>query len=276
MLRKDTKLKNPPVQVRFTGLFNNIINPQSSVTNFCVIFMVQMTRSFTVYRSLPVYPVLLSLAIISGSCRKPPAGGEAEGLIRFNIAYNQDQVGAYSANVLPKQMTMEFGDGKVMNTIEGGLGFFCLVHVSDTRNMQHTTWLKFIDNRYIFEGKRKESPCCFGMLDGMKLIYTDSIKDIVGFPCLNAIASFPEGGIESFDIWYTEELGIRNPNSNTPFSDIPGVLLEFNTLMGNANMHMVATAYEARHIPPKQFQPPRNYKPVSKAEIEKILNALMN
>ncbi len=228
------------------------------------------------HRSLPKYLILFILVLLFAACKKKPAGEAAEGMIKFSITYKQDKVGGYSANVLPKQMTMEFSNDKVRNTIEGGMGFFILVHVSDTRHLQHTTWLKFINNKYIFEGERKAPPCCFGMLEGMKLEYTDSTKQIAGLNCLHAIAKFPDNGIEAFDIWYTEELGLINPNNNTPFMDIPGVLLEFNTLMGNANMHMMATGYEARHIPPKHFQAPKNFKPVSKAEIEKILNALMN
>ncbi len=75
---------------------------------------------------------------------------------------------------------------------------------------------------------------------------------------------------------WAEELDIDNPNSNTPFMDIPGVMLEFNTLMGNANMHMMATRYEVQDIPQKEFLTPENYRPVSKTEMESILNALMN
>ena len=200
----------------------------------------------------------------------------AEGQIKFSISYEQSRVGGYSTTILPREMIVEFSNDMVKNTIEGGLGFFSLVNISDIRNYQNTTWLKFIDKKYIYEGGKKESSCCFGMLDGMKLEFTDDIKEIAGLECMHAVARFPDNGIEPFDIWYTEELGLYNPNGNTPFKDIPGVLLEFNTLMGNTNMHMVATGFDAQHIPQKHFQPPKNYRPVSKAEMESILNALMN
>ena len=171
---------------------------------------------------------------------------------------------------------MEFSEDMVKSTIEGGLGFFVLVNVTNLKSYQHTTWLKFIDKKYIYEGDKRESPCCFGMLADMQLEYTDKTKEIAGLHCKHAMASFPHSGIEPFDIWYTEELDIANPNSNSPFNDVPGVLLEFHTLMGNANMHMIATSHSIQKIPPKQFQPPTNYRPVSKTEIENILDALMN
>jgi GLPGLI family protein len=110
----------------------------------------------------------------------------------------------------------------------------------------------------------------------MNIEFTKQKKEIVGFECRNAIASFPGSDIESFDIWYTEELPLDNPNEKTPFHRIPGVLLEFNTIMGNANMHMVAKSCEAARIPARIFDLPKNYKRVTKAEMETILNALLD
>jgi GLPGLI family protein len=228
---------------------------------------------FAVHRSLFKYLFLFALILLAANCKRKPSG--AEGKIRFRITYEQSRVGGYSSTVLPKEMIMEFSNDMVRNTIEGGLGFFSLVNVSDLRNHQNTTWLKFIDKKYIYFGEKKESPCCFGILDGMQLSFTDSIKDIAGLECMQAIASFPGNGIEPFNIWYTTELGLSNPNSNSPFREIPGVLLEFSTLMGNANMHMVATGFGPQHIPQKVFQPPKNFRPVSKDEMDRILNALM-
>ncbi|MFC2115995.1 hypothetical protein ACFLTU_05940 [Bacteroidota bacterium] len=229
------------------------------------------------FKPLPKYLTLAVLIVLSATCkRKPGAEKMAEGKIRFKITYEQSQVGGYSTAVLPQEMIMEFRDDMVRNTIKGGLGFFNLVNVSDLNKYQNTTWLKFIDKKYIFEGEKRDTPCCFGMLDGMILEFTDSTKEIAGFHCKQVLANFPDKELESFDLWYTEEIELDNPNGNSPFMSIPGVLLEFNTLMGNANMRMIATKYEAKHIPPEEFQPPENYRAVTKAEMETILNALMN
>lgn len=228
------------------------------------------------YKLLPKYLILAFLIILSAACKRKPAAGMSEGKIRFGITYDQSRVGGYSTSMLPQEMIMVFNNNMVKNTIAGGLGFFRLVNVSNLKNFQNTTWIRFIDKKFIYEGEKKESPCCFGMLEGMELEFTDRTKEIAGLNCMHAIANFPGNGIESFDIWYTEELGLDKPNGNSPFHDVPGVLLEFNTLMGNANMHMMAICYEVQHIPQKEFQPPKNYRPVSKAEIESILNALMN
>jgi len=145
------------------------------------------------------YLILPALVLLALSCARKPSG--AEGMIKFRVTYENNRIGGYSTAVLPREMIMEFSGDRVRNTIEGGLGFFSLVNVSDLRNLQNTTWLKFIDKKYIYTGEDEESPCCFDMLDGMELSFTDSIKEIVGFECRQAIASFPENRIKPFPIW---------------------------------------------------------------------------
>lgn len=227
-------------------------------------------------KSILKYLILTLLVILLVDCSKVKRPGLAEGKIEFKITYEQDEVGGYAASLLPSKMTMEFRDNMVKNTIQGGMGFFNFVNVSDLNNYRFITYLKFIDKRYIFEGKVNEPPCCFGRMDGMEIEFTRQSKEIIGFDCRKAVASFPDGSIESFDIWYTEDLELEKPNGNSPFEKIPGVLLEFNTIMGNTNMHMIAQNCDVTKIHAKVFDRPKNYTKVPKAEIETILNALLD
>jgi GLPGLI family protein len=229
-----------------------------------------------VSKSILKYLIPSLLAIWLFACDRGKVPGMTEGRIEFKITYEQEEVGGYSASLLPSKMTMEFRDNMVKNTIQGGMGFFNLVNVSDLNNYQYITYLKFIDKRYIFKGDKNEPPCCFGLMDGMDIEFTRQTKEIIGFKCKKAIASFPNGGIEAFDIWYTEDLQLDKPNGNSPFQKIPGVLLEFNTIMGNANMHMVARNRNDARIPAKIFELPKNYTQVTKLEMETILNALLD
>jgi GLPGLI family protein len=222
------------------------------------------------------YLILTFLVSLLVDCKRDKGTGLGEGRIQFQITYERQEIGGYSASLLPSEMTMEFRDNMVRNTIIGGMGFFNFVNVSDLNNSQYITYLKFIDKKYIFEGGRNEPPCCIGMLEGMNIEFTGHTKDIVGFTCKNAVASFPDNGIDPFEIWYTEDLQLEKPNGNSPFQQIPGVLLEFNTIMGNANMHMVAKRFEEVRIPARVFDLPKNYRAVTKIEMETILTALLD
>ena len=222
------------------------------------------------------YLFLISLAVFSSSCNKKADTGLSEGRIDFEITYFQDKIGNFSTGMMPQRMKMEYKKNFSKNTIEGGLGFFNLVNIADNRNFSNTTYLKFIDKKYIFEGEKRELPCCFEKLEGMQLEFTEKIQEIAGFSCRHALASFPNDYIESFDIWYTEEIPLNHPNGNSPFRDIPGVMLEFNTLMGNITMHVRATKYESVSIQDSEFKSPENYRQVTKVEMEKIIHALLD
>ena len=73
------------------------------------------------------------------NCKRKPPAETVEGQIKFKITYAQDKVGGYSTSVLPKEMIMVFSDNMVKSTIEGGLGFFVLVNVSNLKSYQHST-----------------------------------------------------------------------------------------------------------------------------------------
>lgn len=227
-------------------------------------------------KSILKYLTLTLLVLLLADCNRGKKTGLTEGRIVFSITYEQQEVGGYSASLLPSKMIMEFRDNMIKNTIQGGMGFFNLVNVSDLNNDRFITYLKFIDKKYIFKGDKNDTPCCFGRMAGMDIEFTRQTKEIIGFNCRKAIASFPDASIESFDIWFTEDLQLDKPNGNSPFQKIPGVLLEFNTIMGNANMHMEAMNCDITRVPARIFELPKNYTQVSKLEIETILNALLD
>jgi GLPGLI family protein len=228
-----------------------------------------------VHKSQLKYLILLLFISFISACKKKSDTGLSQGKIVFDVTYMQDRVGSMSTSMMPRQMTMEYKGNYSKNTIEGGLGFFNLVNISDLRNFRNTTYLKFLDKKYIYEGEKKDTPCCIGDLYGMQVQFTEKTREIAGFICKHAIANFPDDNIDSFDIWYTEEIPLKHPNGNTPFGDIPGVLMEFNNLLGEMVMHMKAKSFEAIAIEDEEFQSPENYRPVTKVEMENILDALL-
>jgi GLPGLI family protein len=172
-------------------------------------------------------------------------------------------------------MESRFKDGMVKNSIEGALGFFSLVNITDLHDMTNTTLLKFIDKKYVYKGKRKEQQCCFLGLDGIDIKFTDSTKRILNFTCNEAIVSFPGTNKESFAIYYTTDINFDKPNALSPFKEVPGILMEFHASLGGANVNIVAEKYLPGKIPDKEFTLPRNYKEINKDELENIMNALL-
>ena len=187
-----------------------------------------------------------------------------------------ETIGGYSSGILPQKMESRFKKGMVKNTIEGALGFFSLVNIANLNEMTNTTFLKFIDKKYVYQGKRREPPCCFAGLEGMELKFTNSTKQILNYACQEAIVSFPGTTKKSFPVYYTTEINFDEPNATSPFKEIPGILMEFHATLGTTMVIMVAEKYLPGKVPDKEFIIPKHYKEINKNELENILNALLN
>jgi len=227
---------------------------------------------FSLFRYL-----IIALILVSGiSCNKrPPRPKSDEGIIEYRIIYFEDKVGSISPGLLPQTMEMKFKKNKVKNTIEGAMGFFSLINIADLNEMTNATFIKFIDKKYVYRGQKREKPCCITPIEGMEITFTDETKEIIGLTSKRAIVSFPGSDNESFSIYYTTEIRLKNPNITSPYKEIPGVLLEFRANLGQSEIQVVAQNYKSQYLPDKEFHFPRNYKEISKQEMEKIINALL-
>lgn len=221
------------------------------------------------------YLILFLIIPLAFSCKKKSTGDIRQGVIEYKIIYLQEEIGNFSTGVLPQTMEVIYKQDKVKNTIEGALGFFHLINIADLDKMTNTTFLKFIDKKYVYEGKKSEEPCCFGQFEGMKITITDETKEIMGLECTKAIASFNNSEKQSFPLYFSTEIGVPNPNATSPFKDIPGVLLEFQTKLGNSDIIMIAQRHESIVIDDKEFSHLQNYRTVNRTDMEVIFNALL-
>lgn len=210
------------------------------------------------------------------SCKKRPSEAKTDcGVIEYSIIYLDDKIGSFSTGVLPQTMVMKFKKDKLKNSIVGAMGFFSLINIANLNDMTSATFLKFIDKKYSYLGQKNEEPCCLTPYEGMTITYTDETKEILGFTGQKALISFPKSDNESFAIYYTTEIKVKNPNILNPYKEIPGVLLEFRANLGQSEINLVAENYYAENLPDKEFHFPRNYKEISRHEMEKIINALL-
>ena len=223
------------------------------------------------------YLVFCLFLVAIHSCKKRPSDTlSEEGTIVYHINYLDETVGGYSTGILPQKMESRFKEGMVKNSIEGALGFFSLINISDLNEMTNTTFVKFIDKKYVYRGKKKEPACCFAGLEGMDIEFTESTKQILSYTCKEAIVTFPGTNKKSFPIYYTTDINFNKPNALSPFKEIPGILMEFHATLGDANVIMVAEKYVPERIPDKEFIISKHYTEINKNELENILNALLD
>jgi len=77
-----------------------------------------------------------------------------------------------------------------------------------------------------------------------------------------------------YNIWYTDEIKVKNPNASTPFNGIEGVLMSFFFMMGPTEMHFTAETVYKKEISDKTFERRDNYTRVSREEINIFINKM--
>ncbi|UCH14481.1 MAG: hypothetical protein JSV22_00595 [Bacteroidales bacterium] len=221
---------------------------------------------------LAALPVLFLLT----TCKEDTYEGKyINGAIEYKITYIENELKEISPSLLPKKMKLEFSPHYSTNTIEGFMGFFKLKSHTNFRQRKCFTILEVLNKKYLFKGKKGESMCCFDENPDMKIEFTDDIKEIAGLECKRAIVSLPEKG-ETFDIYYTNEISIHNPNSTNPYNQIDGVLLDFQLKLAYLKMKFTAEKF----IPSKnneidKYKEPANYREVSREQMTYIIKRLM-
>ena len=89
------------------------------------------------------------------------------------------------------------------------------------------------------------------------------------------MVTLPEINDEPVPVFFTQEIGIKDPNSATPYQEIDGVLMEFYLTLSNLKMKLVAQNVYAKSVSDKKFDRQTDYLRISKPTMESILDSLM-
>ncbi len=217
---------------------------------------------------------LLVLIIFINSCSSPfEKDGIKEGVIEYEITYLENEMTNFAVSFLPRTMYMKFRNNMSISTIEGFMGVFFVKNITDLRKMQNTTLLKALNNEFFYLGERKEQPCCIGEFGELEFKITEDTLRICDFLCKKAIAKLPDGS--SFEVYFTEEIGLKNPNALTPFEPIDGVLMKFQMKLNSVRMDINAKKFYEKKVPVEEFEIPPGFKRISKEKMEEVVNELM-
>ncbi len=208
------------------------------------------------------------------SCDSIDFKNQPQGVIEYSVAYISNKSGI-PTNLLPKKVTLKFKAHKSITSIDGFMGIFCLSNICDFRKYTNTMILKVMDNKYYYPGTKYEPPFFFDGLKNINIEFVNESKLIAGLVCKKAIVSFKNTNQPPFEVYYTEQIKINSPNKSNPFSQINGILIQFNIEMNNIEMHLMATRYKTEIIPDEIFKIPKEYRKVSREKMSGVLNKLL-
>ena len=211
----------------------------------------------------------LSLVLLLSACSKP---GENEGLIRYDVKFNDEEKEVFPIiEILPNTMNYYFKNGSTVSEISF-LGLFRTAYISNLESEENSVLFYYMPKGYYVSTKFGEKTIGFDPMPGIILTETDEVKNILGFSAHKVNVSFEHDTIEPYDIWYTKEFNIENPNWHTPYKDIDGVLLDYRIKMKGISMHLTISSFSDNQVDSSRFVIPQTYTRVTPEEMDDIFD----
>jgi hypothetical protein len=219
--------------------------------------------------------IALVFAITGFSCKQQGGRYISQGEIHYNIDYI-GSFGPMPKEVLPKNLVVSFKNNKVLYEMISSFGNSGILNLSNPEKGIFDTYFSLFTLKYFYAVKPGEQFPGFDAMQGIEIKNTNKTSVICGFNCKNAEVTFPADRNKVFQVWYTNEIDLKNPNTATPFSQIDGVLMSFFFFLGPAELHFDAETVYKKQIPDETFERRDKFMRVSRQEIDKFINKMIS
>lgn len=212
------------------------------------------------------------ISVATSSCGRDGSKNIRQGEIHYNISY----VGnfAFPTEVLPKNLVFSFKENKILYEMTG-VGKSGIVNLANPDLDIYDTYYSLFYYKKYYASKPGEKFPGFNAMEGMQIKETSKSAILCGYNCKSAEVIIP-GADKVYEIWYTEEINVDEPNAATPFHDIDGVLLNFFFLIGNSELHFNCETVYSKEISDDVFERRSDFERVSKEDIVKLMNRMLD
>lgn len=220
-----------------------------------------------------MFIIAVIFAMTGYSCKKKGVKHLDQGEIHYNIEYSGNL--GLPREVLPKNLIVSFKKDKILFEITG-LGKSGIANLNNPEKGIFDTYFTFFTRKYYYPAESAELNPGLEAMEGMILKKTSKTSVICGFNCKNVEATFPSDEEKVYNIWYTNEIQVENPNISSPFSQIDGILMEFVFLFGPTELHFTAENVYKMDIPDITFDRKADFVRVSRDDINTFINKMIN
>ena len=219
--------------------------------------------------------IAVIFAITGSSCKEKGGRYINQGEIHYNIDY-KGNFGVMPKEVLPKNLIVSFKNNKILFEMISSFGNSGILNLANPEKGIVDTYFSLFTLKYFYAVQPGEQYPGFEAMQGIVIRNTNKTSVICGFNCKNAEVTFPSDRNRVYQVWYTNEINIKNPNIATPFSQIDGVLMSFFFFLGTAELHFDAETVYKKEIPDETFERRERYMRVSRGEINKFINTMIS
>jgi hypothetical protein len=215
------------------------------------------------------------MVLVCYSCKEKGGKYIDQGEIHFNIEYigNENNL---SKDLMPKTLVVSFKNNKMLFEILSPIANSGITNLVNPEMKIYDTYINMLGMKYYYAGSPGEMHPGFESMKGMEIKKTGKTTDICGYNCKNAEVTFPSDRSKVYNIWYTNEIRVKDSNASTPFIEIDGVLMSFFFFMGNREMRFEAETVYKKEISDKEFERKSKFRLVTKADMNKIITDMVN
>ncbi|MCW3072133.1 MAG: hypothetical protein JWO44_2023 [Bacteroidetes bacterium] len=195
----------------------------------------------------------------------------SEGAIEYDAAV-VDQSNPM-ASLAPNKMTIKFKNNKSSAEMSAGMGLFSTAFISDPETKSMTQLVKLLNKKFSLVQGDAEIQKENGAYP-VEITPVKGTKVIAGYNCQKAHVKVNDEYASEFDIYYTKELNIKDPNFANPFYKVDGVLMEYQMKKFGLEMKFTAKTVKNEDIDDATFELPTDYKPITKAAMDELFLGL--
>lgn len=193
----------------------------------------------------------LLLLFLTGACTNKDE--VTEGKVYYEIDYPNHKDNFFLYSILPKEMEVDFKDGKIKSLIrKANLKNALLV---DCNKKQVSAYFSYGDEAFHVELLQQDIGMMLKDQKEYSIRFTDEKDTMAGFNVKKAVATCKTDPSDKIDLWYTEEIRLPHSNWYNPFKEIPGFLMAYSIDRYGIRMDFKATKFEEVEINDSEMQP---------------------
>jgi GLPGLI family protein len=200
--------------------------------------------------------VFLALVLSSGIVGQAFAQRPLKGRVVYNISYPGSNVDLAELQQLPVRAVILTKNNLVRTELTGENAGLFQIKISDGNTNEVSTMLEIMREKYVIKKQYQEIQNALRNMAQPELEFTDETKEILGYTCRKVIARTTDMfGIEhESEIFYTNDIPGDAFNFDSPYNEIPGLMLEYEIRVGQLNIR-----YEAQSVNKRLFVGGRNF-----------------
>ena len=219
--------------------------------------------------------VTVIIAITGYSCKEKGVRYIDQGEIHYNINYI-GTVEAVPKGILPKNLIVSFKKDKILFEMVSPFGNSGIINLANPDKGIFDTYFSFFTIKYYYAAEQGELYPGLEAMEGIVVRKTTKESIICGFNCKNARVTFPSDRTKVYNIWYTDDIKVKNFSTSTPFNQIDGVLMSFFFFMGPYEMHFNAESVYKKDLADDTFERRDKFIRVSREEINKFIDRMIS